>query len=79
MPVANRLESAIPIRVKIAVPQEEEGVYLKPEMMAQRFFPGQRGDGEPERNRDGVVPLAAPAAAALGHGRQMDGRMVWNR
>jgi multidrug resistance efflux pump len=38
MPVANRAESAIPIRVKIAVPQEEEGVYLKPEMIARVSF-----------------------------------------
>jgi multidrug resistance efflux pump len=38
MPVANRVQSAIPIRVKIAVPQDEEGVYLKPEMIAQVSF-----------------------------------------
>lgn len=38
MPVANRVQSAIPIRVKIAVPQEEEGIYLKPEMIAQVSF-----------------------------------------
>jgi multidrug resistance efflux pump len=40
MPVANRAESAIPIRVKITVPQEEEGVYLKPEMIARVSFLG---------------------------------------
>jgi HlyD family secretion protein len=40
MPVANRVQSAIPIRVKIAVPQEEEGIYLKPEMIAQVSFLG---------------------------------------
>ena len=41
MPVANRLQSAIPIRVKITVPQEEEGVYLKPEMIAVVSFLGE--------------------------------------
>ena len=34
MPVANRVRSALPVRVKIAVPQEEAGVYLKPEIRA---------------------------------------------
>ena len=34
MPVANRVRLALPVRVKIAVPQEEAGVYLKPEMRA---------------------------------------------
>jgi multidrug resistance efflux pump len=32
MPQANRSKSAIPVRVKLKVPKEEEGVYLKPEM-----------------------------------------------
>ena len=51
-------ESAIPIRVKISVPQEEEGVYLKPEMIARvSFLRG--GDGEPGRSGCGVVPVAA--------------------
>jgi multidrug resistance efflux pump len=40
MPVANRDRSAILIRVKITVPREEEGVYLKPEMSAQVSFLG---------------------------------------
>jgi HlyD family secretion protein len=40
MPFANRLQSAIPIRVKITVPHEEEGVYLKPEMIAVVSFLG---------------------------------------
>jgi HlyD family secretion protein len=38
LPVANRSQSAISIRVKITVPQEEEGIYLKPEMIAQVSF-----------------------------------------
>jgi multidrug resistance efflux pump len=32
MPIADRAKGAIPVRVKVAVPREEEGVYLKPEM-----------------------------------------------
>lgn len=34
MPIANRAKGAVPVRVKVAVPAEEEGVYLKPEMGA---------------------------------------------
>jgi HlyD family secretion protein len=34
MPTADRAKSAIPVRVKLTVPKEEEGVYLKPEMGA---------------------------------------------
>ena len=41
MPVANRSQSAIPIRVKIAVPQDDEGTYLKPEMIAVVSFLGE--------------------------------------
>jgi multidrug resistance efflux pump len=32
MPIADRAKGAIPVRVKVSVPREEEGVYLKPEM-----------------------------------------------
>lgn len=32
MPIADRAKGAIPVRVKVRVPREEEGVYLKPEM-----------------------------------------------
>jgi HlyD family secretion protein len=34
MPIADRSQGAVPVRVKIKVPAEEEGVYLKPEMGA---------------------------------------------
>jgi HlyD family secretion protein len=34
MPIADRAKGAIPVRVKITVPANEEGVYLKPEMGA---------------------------------------------
>lgn len=32
MPIADRAKGAVPVRVKVMVPIEEEGVYLKPEM-----------------------------------------------
>ncbi len=32
MPIADRAKGAVPVRVKVAVPAAEEGVYLKPEM-----------------------------------------------
>jgi multidrug resistance efflux pump len=32
MPIADRAKGAIPVRVKLKVPPEEEGVYLKPDM-----------------------------------------------
>jgi HlyD family secretion protein len=32
MPIADRAKGAVPVRVKVAIPRDEEGVYLKPEM-----------------------------------------------
>ena len=32
MPIADRAKGAVPVRVKVSVPTEEEGVYLKPDM-----------------------------------------------
>jgi HlyD family secretion protein len=32
MPIADRSQSAIPVRVKLDIPKDEEGVYLKPDM-----------------------------------------------
>jgi HlyD family secretion protein len=34
LPIADRAKGAIPVRVKVAVPKSEEGVYLKPDMSA---------------------------------------------
>jgi HlyD family secretion protein len=34
MPIADRSQGALPVRVKVNVPAAEEGVYLKPEMGA---------------------------------------------
>ena len=38
MPIADRAKGAVPVRVKLTVPAEEEGVYLKPEMGAVVAF-----------------------------------------
>ena len=38
MPIADRAKGAVSVRVKIRIPAEEEGVYLKPEMGAVVTF-----------------------------------------
>ncbi len=38
MPIADRAKGAIPVRVAVRVPEEEEGIYLKPEMSAIVVF-----------------------------------------
>src|SRR5205823_3593961 len=38
MPIANRAKGAVPVRVKVRVPKDEEGVFLKPEMGAVVSF-----------------------------------------
>ena len=38
MPIADRAQGAIPIRVKVKIPADEEGVYLKPDMSAVVTF-----------------------------------------
>jgi len=38
MPIADRAKGAIPVRVKVQIPSDEEGVYLKPEMGAVVSF-----------------------------------------
>jgi multidrug resistance efflux pump len=38
MPIADRAKGAVPVRVKLAIPAEEEGIYLKPEMNATVTF-----------------------------------------
>lgn len=40
MPIADRAKGAVPVRVAVRVPEEEEGVYLKPEMSATVVFYG---------------------------------------
>jgi HlyD family secretion protein len=38
MPIADRAKGAVPVRVKLSVPAEDEGAYLKPEMSAVVSF-----------------------------------------
>ncbi|MFN0051713.1 MAG: HlyD family secretion protein [Planctomycetales bacterium] len=38
MPIADRAKGAIPVRVKVTIPEGEEGIYLKPEMGAVVSF-----------------------------------------
>ena len=38
MPIADRAKGAVPVRVKLRVPADEEGAYLKPEMSAVVSF-----------------------------------------
>ncbi len=38
MPIADRAKGAVPVRVKVQVPKEEEGFYLKPDMGAVVSF-----------------------------------------
>lgn len=38
MPIADRAKGAVPVRVAVRVPEDEEGVYLKPEMSAVVVF-----------------------------------------
>jgi len=45
MPIADRAKGAVSVRVKVIVPAEEEGVYLKPEMGAIVSFLGEKPAG----------------------------------
>jgi multidrug resistance efflux pump len=58
MPIADRAKGAIPIRVKLTVPREEEGVYLKPEMGAVVTF--YAAEIAPKTSGDKSVPTAKP-------------------
>lgn len=40
MPIADRAKGAIPVRVAVRVPEDEQGIYLKPEMSAVVVFYG---------------------------------------
>jgi HlyD family secretion protein len=61
MPIADRAKGSVSVRVKIKIPPEEEGVYIKPEMSADVSFyaadatppahasPGETAEATPER------------------------------
>lgn len=44
MPIADRAKGAVPVRVRLRVPKDEEGVYLKPEMGAIVTFYAEKSD-----------------------------------
>jgi multidrug resistance efflux pump len=46
MPIADRAKGSVPVRVKLQVPADEEGVYLKPEMGATVAFLNRRQSGQ---------------------------------
>lgn len=46
MPIADRAKGAVPVRVKLQIPADEEGVYLKPEMGAVVSFYGRQAASE---------------------------------
>ncbi len=66
MPIADRAKGAIPVRVKVKVPKEEEGVYLKPEMGAIVTFLGAAPDATaaspPAESPAGDVPPGQSAS-----------------
>lgn len=46
MPIADRSKGAVPVRVKVRVPADEEGVFLKPEMRVTVWFYGDEKTAE---------------------------------
>ena len=78
MPIADRAKAAVPVRVKVTVPADEEGVYLKPEMNAKVVFLNGPLVAEPKSNQpdskqpaetvnetnSSAFPAKDPAAAA---------------
>jgi HlyD family secretion protein len=57
MPIADRSKGAIPVRVKLSVPREEEGVYLKPEMGAIVTF---YGEARPSKQKEPLASVPEP-------------------
>ncbi len=55
MHIADRNKAAIPVRVKVTVPREEEGIYLKPDMTAMVSF-----------LKDSSTPANGPAKSSAG-------------
>ncbi len=69
MPIADRAKASIPIRVKVKVPTEEEGVYLKPEMGVNvTFFK------RPDAAVSGAAEKPAQAEASPEAGKSLPGK-----
>lgn len=60
MPIADRAKGAVPVRVRLAIPAEEEGVYLKPEMGVTVTFL----KGEPGAVTSSAAALEQPAGSS---------------
>jgi multidrug resistance efflux pump len=63
MPIADRAKSAVPVRVRLSVPPEEEGVYLKPEMGATVTFFTDRVEPPPPTTAVASPPAPSSAGA----------------
>lgn len=63
LPIADRAQAAVPVRVKVIVPKQEEGVYLKPDMTANVTFLSQRY--EPATGKPPVTEPPAKAAEPI--------------
>lgn len=74
MPTANRSKGAVPVRVRIVVPRDEQGVFIKPDMGAMVTFfsreipapvrakyPEERGVVKPEKPAELKAPPVAKA------------------
>jgi multidrug resistance efflux pump len=60
MPIADRAKGAVPVRVKIDIPREEEGVYLKPEMgTVVSFFAATSTATEPDKSAVSTTQVEA--------------------
>jgi len=60
MPVADRNKAAIPVRVKVTVPKEEEGIYLKPDMTAMVSFLKEFSTPEKKKSMEKTSLLKIP-------------------
>jgi multidrug resistance efflux pump len=66
MPIADRAKGAVPVRVKVSIPAEEEGVYLKPEMGAIVTFLNQAPAGPTVLTHESHPLPISESAAAVG-------------
>jgi multidrug resistance efflux pump len=58
MPIADRAKGALPVRVRLTVPADEEGIYLKPEMGATvQFYARPEAEDIGLRQRGGAQEL----------------------
>ncbi len=64
MPIADRAKGAVPVRVKLSIPADEEGVYLKPEMGAIVTFLGK--DNVTETSASGSDTTTSTKTEAVG-------------